>query len=83
MLVSSLDVDDKLNLQYFDTLDILLKHQKFDIACFGYSLINNENKVISNFNFLNGTLIHDHLKDFLEIGNIKNVVWNNFVLYSG
>lgn len=71
-----LDVDDKLNLKYFETLDILLNNKKFKVACFGYSLINSENQVISNFNFINDTIINDHLKDFFEIGTIKNVVWN-------
>ena len=71
-----LDVDDKINQKYFETLDILLTNKKFEVACFGYSLINNENQVISNFNFFNDTIINDHLKDFFEIGTIKNVVWN-------
>ena len=71
-----MDVDDKLNLQYFDTLDILLKNKKFNFACFGYSLINKENQVIKDFNFFNDTIINDHLKDFFEVGTIKNVIWN-------
>jgi glycosyltransferase involved in cell wall biosynthesis len=75
-LIIFLDVDDKLNSEYFKTLDILLCNKDFKFACFGYSLVYNENQVISKFNFQKNIFINDHLKDFFEIGTIKNVVWN-------
>ena len=71
-----LDVDDEFETDIFNRLDEFLQLRQYDFICFGFNLKNNNNQIIQSFLFDNKIEIKDQLKDFFEIGTVKNVIWN-------
>ena len=71
-----LDADDHFDSENFNLLEEAIRNNNFDIACFGYQLVGQDNKLISKFKYNNQILPKDNILDFLENGTIKNVIWN-------
>ncbi|MFM2393629.1 MAG: hypothetical protein RLZZ546_1611, partial [Bacteroidota bacterium] len=71
-----LDVDDELENDALNGLDNFLLDKIYDVVCFGFNLRGSNSQIIKSITFHEKTSIKDNIKDFFEIGTIKNVIWN-------